>query len=518
MNNLTSSGMNWAMWVAVFIYAFFILFFVVRGALRTKNMTDYAVGTISFSPIAVGLSMAASMTSAATFIINPGFVAYYGLSGFLSMAVFLPIGALVSLVILSKRFRKYGNVVKAKTISQWMGNRYQSKPFSLYFAFLSLLLITFIVLICVGLTQVLSKSLNVEPLYVLIGVVVFTFGYMMFGGANSMVYTNMIQAILMLIVAIILLTSGFEHFSNGVQGFLDKLAAIDPQLAQPFNTGSPLFRDYFEVIICQLIVGVAIVCQPHIITRSLLLKNDKQVNMYLATGIIVQTVFFFVVFTGLYTRLFFPALQNNGVAIPLDAVMSSYVVAHFPVYVSILLVIGMISAGISTLEGLIQSLSTTITSDIIKPITGSSIIKDEQRGFISELALNRIVIIILGAVAFKLSYNQLVEPDLSVGIFAQNGVYAYFSAAFVPVLFGIFLKNVPTISVVAGSLTAVIVHFSIYYGRLTPYMQEGTRNPGIASAIAIVSSLIVALSIYLLKRKNKHEEMVVHMDAATVQA
>jgi sodium/pantothenate symporter len=74
------------------------------------------------------------------------------------------------------------------------------------------------------------------------------------------------------------------------------------------------------------------------------------------------------------------------------------------------------------------------------------------------------------------------------------------------------------LAVVAGSLTAVIVHFSIYYGRLTPYMQEGTRNPGIASAIAIVSSLIVALSIYLLTRKNKHEEVVVHMDSATVQA
>jgi sodium/pantothenate symporter len=68
-----------------------------------------------------------------------------------------------------------------------------------------------------------------------------------------------------------------------------------------------------------------------------------------------------------------------------------------------------------------------------------------QKGFISELALNRFVIFVLALVSFTLSYNQLVEPDLSVGIFAQNGVYAYFSAAFVPVLFGIFLKNVPTV-------------------------------------------------------------------------
>jgi sodium/pantothenate symporter len=55
---------------------------------------------------------------------------------------------------------------------------------------------------------VLTRSLNLEVLPTLIAVVVFTFGYMMFGGANSMVYTNTVQAFLKLTVAIILLTSG----------------------------------------------------------------------------------------------------------------------------------------------------------------------------------------------------------------------------------------------------------------------------------------------------------------------
>ena len=101
MNNLATSQMVTAIWIVLLLYMGAIIFFVVRGARRTKNIADYATGSMNFSPAFLGLSLAASMSSAATFIINPGFVAYYGISGFLSMAVFLPIGTLVSLAILS---------------------------------------------------------------------------------------------------------------------------------------------------------------------------------------------------------------------------------------------------------------------------------------------------------------------------------------------------------------------------------------------------------------------------------
>ena len=290
--DIASKELVFAGWILVIAYSAVILFFVVRGALKIKTISDYAVGNVAFSPIAVGLALAASMTSAATFIINPGFIAFYGISGVISYALVMPAAAMVSLVLLTKGFRKHGSSVKALTMAQWMGTRYKSKGYSLFFAFLTLLLITFIVLICVGLTKVLSKTLNVSELSILIGLVVFIFGYMMFGGANSMVYTNTVQAVIMIVVAFILLGSGYEHFSNGIHGFLDKLASIDPKLIQPTNESSFLFRDYFEIIFAQIVIGVAIVCQPHIITKSLLLKTDKDVNRYLTTGIITQILFF----------------------------------------------------------------------------------------------------------------------------------------------------------------------------------------------------------------------------------
>jgi sodium/pantothenate symporter len=495
---MASQELVWATVALLALYGAAILYFVIRGALRIKSIKDYAVGSIQFSPVVVGLSLAASITSAATFIINPGFIALYGISGVLALGIVLPIGVYISLVVLTKSFRKHGSSVKALTMAQWIGKRYGSRGYALLFGFLSLLLITFIVLICVGMTKVMAKALNAEELYVLIGLVVFVFGYMMFGGANSMVYTNTIQAVLMIIVAVILLGSGYEHFSEGVKGFLDKLAAVDPMLTKAVNPESFLFRDYFESVFCSLVVGVAIVCQPHIITKSLLLNDERDVNRYLVVGILVEALFFAVVIAGLFARLRFPDLSVDGEAVSMDGIIPTYVVTEFPVLIGLIVILGLLSAGLSTLEGLIQSLSSTITSDIIKPLAGNSISSEGSLVFI-----NKVVIVLLAVVSIWLSYQQLLYPSLSVGIFAQNGVYAYFSAAFVPVLMGIFLKEVPRIAPIAASVGAVVIHFGTYYGRIGSYMQEEVRNPAVAATYAILGSLLIGFGLYYMLRNRK---------------
>lgn len=501
MNEMASQGMVLATWIMLLLYMAVTIFFVIKGSRKIKSMKDYAVGSVLFSPAAVGLALAAAMTSAATFVINPGFIAFYGLSAYYSFGIVLPIASMVSLYIMTKGFRRYGSSVQAQTMAQWLGKRYNSKGYSLFFAFLSLLLLTFIVLISVGLTKVIAKSINIQEFYVLIGIVVFIFGYMMFGGANSMVYTNTVQAIIMLVVAFILLGSGYQYFSNGVHGFLDKLAAIDPKLIQTTNETSFLFRDFFEIVVTQIIIGIAIICQPHIITKSLLLKSEKDVNKYLVWGIITQLIFFSVVFVGLYARLAFPDLAINGVAMKLDAVIPAYVIKEFPVYVGIILVLGLISAGVSTLEGLIQSISTTTTTDIIKPIFGKYYPTDEKAKEKSYILTNKIVIVIYGILAIYLSNDQLINPKLSVGIFAQNGVYAYFSAAFIPLLFGMFIKNVPKQAPIAATITAIIVHFIYYYGKIgVPFTKATGENPGVAASMAIIASLIVGTICYFIFR------------------
>lgn len=477
-----------------------VLFYLVyKSRVKTESLEVYAVGNKSFSSLSVALSLAASITSAATFIINPGFIALYGLSAFLAFGVVMPFAIYAALIIFIKRFRKYGMNVKSISIADWVGKRYDSNFLKIFFGFLSMLLITFIVLICVGMTKVVSKALNANELTILIIIVVVVFTYMMIGGANTMVYTNSVQAILMIIVAVLLLGSGAALlFKTGDDGFIHQLNLIDPSLTQAFNKQSPLFRDFFEVVVCNTIVGIAIVCQPHILTKSLLIKKDSQVNRFLLYTVLVLILFFSVVFVGIYARLSFPDLMFNGTKLNMDGIVSAYVLYRFPVYVGIVVILGLLAAGLSTLEGLIQSIPTTITNDFILPIAKIAKLNT------APMKINKVLTVIVGIIAILLSYDQLINPSLSVGIFAQNGVYAFFSAAFVPVFFGIFTKTQNKWIPIVASLVAIFTHFGVYYLELTPYMEGmAVKNPAIASALALLLSTLTGLIIYAIKPMNK---------------
>ncbi len=503
-------------WILIALYASAVLYFVIKGALSVKSMKDYAVGSISFSPYFVGMSLAAAMTSAATFVINPGLIARYGVSGVLSFGLFFPLATVLSLVVLTKSFRKYGESVSAVSLASWIGKKYKSKGYSLFIAFLSVLLITFIVLILVALTKVFSSALNTNEVYTLAAIIVFVFGYMMFGGANSMVYTNAIQAGVMVVVAFILLASGYKHFGNGISGFFETLKSIDPVLVRSTNESSPLFRDFWEIALAQVIIGAAVVCQPHIITKSLLLKKDSDVNRFLITAVAVEALFFSVVIAGLFARIEFPDLTINGVPMNTDNIIPAYVIQIFSVgwvaiLVGLIVILGLISAGMSTLEGLIQSLSTSITNDIINPLFGKSITKDA-----SYIRINRLAIALLAVVAFIMSRHQLLYPKLSVAILAQNGVYAYFSIIFIPIVLGIFGKDVGLKAPLFASITALGVHFGVYYGFpymvnsgladlgiLNKYFVGSIHNPAIAAASAIILSAIVGLIVHRLEKRNE---------------
>jgi sodium/pantothenate symporter len=209
-----------------------------------------------------------------------------------------------------------------------------------------------------------------------------------------------------------------------------------------------------------------------------------------------------VVVVGLYARLRFPALEWAGAPILPDSVTSTYLVTSFPWFVGVVVFLGLIAAGMSTLEGLIQSMSIIVTNDLIGNLYTAATGRRLSNGF--RFALNRGVIAALAVVSFALAWRQLVAPDLSVIIFAQLGVYAYFAAAFVPVLFGTFLDDTPAVAAAGATVTAVSVHFLVYYTGQDwlPYSQDVTvKNPGISTALGIVAATAVGGALYLARRR-----------------
>ncbi len=85
---------------------------------------------------------------------------------------------------------------------------------------------------------------------------------------------------------------------------------------------------------------------------------------------------------------------------------------------------------------------------------------------------------------FLLAWRQIVAPSLSVAIFAQNGVYGLFAATFVPVLFGIFCRRPRAGLAAAAAVVALVVHFGMYYGKITVYH----NNPAVPATCALIAS------------------------------
>ncbi|MDD3148220.1 MAG: sodium:solute symporter, partial [Candidatus Riflebacteria bacterium] len=359
-------------WSALIVYVVITFVLTIRGMRRTKDLASFAVGNRDISPFWVGLSLTAQLTSVATFVVNPGLVYHYGLSALLGLGFSAGLGIIAGLCILSGPFRNVGDKVKALTIPQWIGARYDSKGLRLFFAFISLTLVSFIVLIAVAIAYTLFSLLQMTDMnsttWLVVGVMGFVFSYTLLGGANTSTYTNAIQALVMLLVGLILIGSGYEHFMSG-EGLFAKLAAIDPGLTAMTNPASLYFRNFFEVFFCNFLVGLAIVCQPHILGKSLLLKDSSQIKTYLATAIIAGAVFVSVLVVGLYARVSLTQLTA------VDRVVPTYIAMNFSSATQVLISIGLLCAGISTLEGLLLALSAIFSSDIyltLKPLTAEN--------------------------------------------------------------------------------------------------------------------------------------------------
>ncbi|MBK9337175.1 MAG: hypothetical protein IPM98_11610 [Lewinellaceae bacterium] len=91
----------------------------------------------------------------------------------------------------------------------------------------------FVVLICVGLTKVIASALGAGELPVLVGLVLLFLAHDVWR-RQFLIYTNTIQAVLMLIVAFVMLGSGLAYFEGGF-GVLGKIIRDRPLLTQPVN-------------------------------------------------------------------------------------------------------------------------------------------------------------------------------------------------------------------------------------------------------------------------------------------
>ncbi|HSO24760.1 MAG TPA: hypothetical protein VLT81_17785 [Chondromyces sp.] len=470
-------------WLLLIAYASVIVFLAWRNRRRSSDIESFSVGSRRVPPFFVGLSLAANMTSVATFVINPGLIHAYGWAGVVGYGLAAPLGIFIGLVVTSKRFRRVGDRFTVLTVPQWLGERYGDRRLTVFFALASMLQITFLVLIVTALALVLMSVLQIGMWPALLMVVIFTFGYILFGGASLHVWSNSVQALTMLAVALILVASGAAVFADGLPGFFARLDAVAPHYGSMTNPDSLLFRDLFEVVVANFVIGLAIIMQPHIISKSLYLRSERDVNTYLVTAMLAGTIFTSAMLVGLYARL------SLGAEVPPDRVVATYITATFAPGLRAFIMLGVLAAGFSTLEGVILALATIFGNDFFGTIARARGLTPERLRPLL-LKVGRVFLVALAPITLLLSWRQIVAPSLSVAIFAQNGVYGLFAATFAPVLFGIFSDRAAPRVALASAATALVVHFGIYYGGIGAYH----NNPAVPATFALAASTLVMVA------------------------
>ena len=468
-------------WIAFSVYLVATMALAIRGMLKTKDLEGFALGKRDMGPALVGVALAAAIASSATFIINPGFVYTHGLSALLHFGVAASGGVSIGLIVMSKGFRRHGQETAALTLPHWIGARYESPGLRLYFAILNLVLaITFVVLIIKGSALVMQFTLGVDYVPAVAIIVGFVFSYILIGGTYAHVYTNVLQGLMMVAVAIALVASGFHLLGDGFSAFGDRLAAQDPTLLDAFRPKGGLFTDGWDVLICPFLIGFALVCQPHILTKSLYLKSDRDVNTYLFVAVLVGFVFAAILVVGLWARVSVPP------GTPQDAVMSVYIQGAFPDWAAVLISVALLAAGMSTMDGILVGASAIAGNDVFLGAIGRRMMKNlpkaeqERRA----LAMSRYVLIAMGVVSFWIA----LDPPKFVGLFGQMGIYGLVAASLAPLVLGIFVRDINKWDVVVAAVVGPGVHFAWY---LAVTSGGGAINPAVTAAAGIVAALVV---------------------------
>lgn len=498
------------------------------GHKRTDGIESFAIGKGNMNPFVVGITLAASIASTATFVINPGFVYVHGISALIHLAGSVGLGLIVGLVTMSTGFRRLGAKNQALTLPQWLGTRYQSRRLAVVFAVINLLSLSFVVLIIGGLSIVMQKTLGLNNTESLVLMITFVFSYVFIGGTYAHAYTNTLQGVIMVVVALIIVGSGLSHFSDGFGAVADKLHAVDPNLLESVNPASPLFGSFFSVYVSGFIIGFALVCQPHIMTKALYVENDRAVWTYLGVTGAVSIAFMSLLLVGLYAHLSeIPReafIDPATGALRQDLVMTVYITETFSPTVVAFITVALMAAGMSTLDGILVSLSSIAANDLYLNIAEKRWLAQKSASEKS-LAAHRAsqgILVAIGVIAFIIALN----PPKLLGIFGQVGVYGIVAASAVPILFGIISRHLDARWALIAGLSGAAVHFCLYgvarwatdsgvdlvaasagWGPLgwlvdTGVPQLGWLNPGVTATYGLIVSALVAGGITARRWQN----------------
>lgn len=370
---------------------------IALAAARNNSGTaaDYYLGGRHIGGIVAGLSYAATTYSAFMLVVLTG-LTYRGGIGALGFEL-IYFSGLTLLVVFGPRFwlaaKRWGFITPA----EMLGARYGSRNIARLTAVLSLLfLMPYCTTQMAGIGLLLSGVTGgaiTLGMAIAVGAALAIF-WTLVAGLRSVAWTDAVQAVVMLVSA--LLAVGFVVSAIGGWGaFGNKVMESNAAWLDVPGPGLWKLPTFLALALPWFFFPLSNpqVSQRLFVTRDLAALR-RMIFWVLGFGLIFTLIAVIWGFAGLVLT---PGLENPATATP--ALLGS---GHVPVVVSLALIIGILSAAVSTLDSIALTLGSMVARDLMRQGEG----QDARQIFIGRVV---VVLVVLFAAWFALQKAQIVS-------------------------------------------------------------------------------------------------------------
>ena len=182
---------------------------------------------------------------------------------------FYPVGIYFGIWICQRTIARDGNRLGARSIPEYLGDRYQSEALRVSAAILSLMLLFYLAGQLVAGLVMFEMMLGMSKITALVVTTLVLLGYVTLGGAHADILTDSTQGALMVIlaIAVIVLFATGTGF-NGLDALLDNLGRQDLRLLGWFNPEVPIVASpwsMFAIVVSHIPLGLL----PHMGNKNM---------------------------------------------------------------------------------------------------------------------------------------------------------------------------------------------------------------------------------------------------------
>lgn len=469
------------------IYAAVIAFVGIINIKKNSSFGDFFLGGRAIGPWMSAFTYATAYFSAVLFIGFAGKIGWgFGYSGLWIALGNAFVGVLGVWFFMGSRIRRMTDELGVHTMPEFFEARYSSPAFKLLSSCaIFIFFIPYTSAVFMGLSYLFQSNFQLPYTMALILMGGFTALYMSMGGYRAMASIDVLFGMIMLIGVITLL--GFTvKAGGGFASLTASLAAVNPKLTAPVGPPGawPLFCLVF-------LTSAAPFCMPQLVQKFYAIRDDRSIKM----GMVASTFFALLIggvayFTGATARVFLspenaPAAFEGGKPL-FDALMPELLANVIPDSLSVLMLLLVLSASMSTLAALVL-------------ISSSSLVKDLYQGFVNTNATEaRLTLYMRGASIFFVVISVTLAWMRPATIVAILGIsWGAIGSLFLgPFTWGLFVKgaSIHRNGAMASAFCSLALCLGLY--------ATGTSSPE-AGTLGMLCSLATTPLLSLLLPKNQ---------------